>query len=158
MTILEQIEAQVRLCAEQRIRHSIMIIHHDSFDELMNSLHPLTSIAGVHNSPPFGAKLKIYGHDFQIYRSNDAKGVLFLPAPNDMQIADTPLPMTHSEKLEYMRLALAICGYGFPTKDLDLFVSLYDQIIEKSGEVGLKEVVALEAEIKARYEPSNPEQ
>ena len=60
--------------------------------------------------------------------------------------------MTHSEKLEYMRLALAICGYGFPEKDLDLFVSLYDKIIESSGEVGLKEVVMLEYEVKSRHE------
>ncbi len=60
--------------------------------------------------------------------------------------------MTHSEKLEYMRLALAICGYGFPAKDLDLFVSLYDKIIESSGEVGLREVVMIESEVKARHE------
>ena len=60
--------------------------------------------------------------------------------------------MTYSEKLEYMRLALAICGYGFPAKDLDLFVSLYDKIIESSGEVGLREVVMLESEVKARHE------
>lgn len=60
--------------------------------------------------------------------------------------------MTHSEKLEYMRLALAICGYGFPAKDLDLFVSLYDKIIESSGDVGLREVVMLESEVKARHE------
>jgi len=51
-----------------------------------------------------------------------------------------------------MRLALAICGYGFPAKDLDLFVSLYDKIIESSGEVGLREVVMLESEVKARHE------
>ena len=60
--------------------------------------------------------------------------------------------MTHSEKLEYMRLALAICGYGFLPKDLDLFVSLYDKIVESSGEVGLREVVMLESEVKARHE------
>ena len=61
--------------------------------------------------------------------------------------------MTHEEKLEYMRIAIAICGYGFPKSKIDLFVSLYEKILANQGEVDLKDVVKLELEIEAKYAP-----
>lgn len=64
--------------------------------------------------------------------------------------------MTIDEKIEYMRIGLSICGYGIPKKDIELFVRIYDQIVEKEGEMGLREVVKLEVEINQKYAPLPP--
>lgn len=62
--------------------------------------------------------------------------------------------MTHEEKVQYMKLATAICGYGFELKTVDLFVSLYEQIVADQGETDLKTILALQASITA----SQPEE
>ena len=36
--------------------------------------------------------------------------------------------MTHEEKIQYMRFAASLVGFGFSPADLDLLVSLYDKI------------------------------
>ena len=58
--------------------------------------------------------------------------------------------MTHEEKINYMRIATGIVGYGFDTKGLDMLVSLYELVIEKKGESDLKTVHKIEAEVKKR--------
>ena len=60
-------------------------------------------------------------------------------------------PLTQEEKIECFRIALAICGYGFPKKDLELFARVYDEMLEKSGEVDLREVVKIHRSIEEKH-------
>lgn len=58
--------------------------------------------------------------------------------------------MTHDQKINYMRIAAGICGYGFTNKQLDLLVSIYDLVTEKQDETSLKDVVKAECDVKQR--------
>jgi hypothetical protein len=58
--------------------------------------------------------------------------------------------MTHDQKINYMRHAVGICGYGFQTKDLDLMVSLYELIVQKAGDTSLMDTTKVESEVKGR--------
>lgn len=58
--------------------------------------------------------------------------------------------MTHEEKINYMKIAAGIVGYGFDTKALDMLVSLYELVIEKQGETDLKTLCKVEADVKKR--------
>ena len=58
--------------------------------------------------------------------------------------------MKHEEKINYMRIALGITGYGFNNEQIDLIVSLYDKIIEKKGATDLLSLSKVEAEVKER--------
>ncbi len=58
--------------------------------------------------------------------------------------------MTHEEKINYMRIATGIVGYGFDNKGLDMLVSIYELVIEKKGESDLKTICKTEAEVKKR--------
>jgi len=58
--------------------------------------------------------------------------------------------MKHEEKINYMRIAAGIAGYGFDNRSLDMLVSLYELIIEKQGKTDLSGVCTLEEEVKKR--------
>ena len=58
--------------------------------------------------------------------------------------------MTHDEKINYMRIATGIVGYGFDNKGLDMLVSLYELVIENKGETDLKTICKIEAEVNKR--------
>jgi hypothetical protein len=58
--------------------------------------------------------------------------------------------MTHEEKINYMKIAAGIVGYGFETKGLDMLVSIYDLVIEKQGDADLRSIVKVEVEVKER--------
>ena len=58
--------------------------------------------------------------------------------------------MTHEEKINYMKIATGIVGYGFDTKGLDMLVSLYELVIEKQGETDVKTICKVEVEVKQR--------
>lgn len=58
--------------------------------------------------------------------------------------------MIHEEKINYMRIAAGIVGYGFDNKGLDMLVSLYELVIEKQGESDLKTILEIEADVKKR--------
>ena len=58
--------------------------------------------------------------------------------------------MTHEQKINYMRIAAGIVGYGFDNKGLDMLVSLYELVIEKQGETDMNSVCKIEAEVKNR--------
>lgn len=58
--------------------------------------------------------------------------------------------MTHEEKVNYMKIAAGIVGYGFETKGLDLLVSIYELVIQKEGNTDLWSITKLEAEVKKR--------
>jgi len=58
--------------------------------------------------------------------------------------------MTHEEKINYMKIAAGIVGYGFDTKGLDMLVSLYELVIEKRGATDVKTITSVEFEVKKR--------
>lgn len=60
--------------------------------------------------------------------------------------------MTHEKKIDYMRIATGIVGYGFEPKGLDMLVSIYELVIEKQGETDLKMISRIEAEVKKRVD------
>lgn len=65
--------------------------------------------------------------------------------------------MTHEEKIQYMRFAASLVGFGFSPADLDLLVSLYEKINEKKGETNLEDIATIRAEVEQRHqvEPSD---
>jgi hypothetical protein len=58
--------------------------------------------------------------------------------------------MTHQEKINYMRIAAGICGFGFNNQQLDLLVSLYELTIEKEEKTDLMSIAKIEQECKER--------
>lgn len=58
--------------------------------------------------------------------------------------------MTHEEKINYMKIAAGIVGYGFDTKGLDMLVSIYELVIEKKGETDLHTICKVGAEVEKR--------
>ena len=58
--------------------------------------------------------------------------------------------MTQEEKINYMRIASGICGFGFKMKDLDLLVSLYELTMKKQGKATINDVVEVEFAVKER--------
>jgi hypothetical protein len=62
--------------------------------------------------------------------------------------------MKHEEKINYMRIAAGICGFGFSNEQMDLLVCLYEQVISKGGDADLKGLSRIESEVKKRAELS----
>jgi hypothetical protein len=58
--------------------------------------------------------------------------------------------MTHEEKVNYMKIATGMVGYGFEKKGLDMLVSMYDLVLEKKGKTDLDSVVKVEFEVEER--------
>lgn len=58
--------------------------------------------------------------------------------------------MTHEEKLNFMKIAAGIVGYGFDKKGLDMLVSMYDLVLEKKGETDLHSIVKVECAVEER--------
>jgi hypothetical protein len=58
--------------------------------------------------------------------------------------------MTHEQKINYMKIAAGIVGYGFETKGLDLLVSIYELVIAEEGKADLATISEIEAQAKAR--------
>ena len=59
--------------------------------------------------------------------------------------------MTHEEKINYMRIALACCSFNLKIEDVDLIVSIYDMIINKKGSGTIKDALEIENKVKAKY-------
>jgi hypothetical protein len=58
--------------------------------------------------------------------------------------------MTHEEKINYMKIAAGIVGYGFDTKGLDMLVSLYDLVTKHEGDTDVKQIVKVQREVEER--------
>ena len=58
--------------------------------------------------------------------------------------------MTHEEKINYMRIAAGIAGFGIKNEHLDLLVSVYELILKKKEKSGIEDVVKIESEVKHR--------
>jgi hypothetical protein len=64
--------------------------------------------------------------------------------------------MKHKEKINYLRVATAIAGYNFESKDLDLILELHSLVLKKEGEADLHDVVKAMSDIHEKYEKRNP--
>lgn len=58
--------------------------------------------------------------------------------------------MTHEEKVEYMRIAAGIVGYGLEKKGLDMLVSMYDLVLQKQGDTDLRSIINIQMEVEKR--------
>lgn len=58
--------------------------------------------------------------------------------------------MTQEQKINYMRIATSIVGYGFDEKALDLMVSIYELVIEKQGKTDLHMITAVKSDVDSR--------
>lgn len=58
--------------------------------------------------------------------------------------------MTHEEKINYMKIATGIVGYGFDPKGLDVLVFIYELVIKNEGSTDLKMVVQTEIAVEER--------
>ena len=63
--------------------------------------------------------------------------------------------MTHEEKINYMKIATSVVGYGFDDKGLDMLVSIYELVIEKEGETDLYSMSKVKCEVIERDNDKN---
>ncbi|HZI24304.1 MAG TPA: hypothetical protein VFD46_04470 [Chryseolinea sp.] len=64
--------------------------------------------------------------------------------------------MTHEEKINYMRIAISLCKWGFENREIDLLVSLYDELLVKGGEMTMRDTAKIEVEVIERHKPKSP--
>jgi len=60
--------------------------------------------------------------------------------------------MTHSEKIEYMRIALNIVGFNFKTEDLDEIISVYELVNESEGKCNIGDILNVKKDVCKRHE------
>lgn len=58
--------------------------------------------------------------------------------------------MNQKEKINYMRIAASIVGFGFNPKDLDMLVSIYDFVKENKGDSDLRSITKIQVEVEKR--------
>lgn len=68
------------------------------------------------------------------------------------------LIMTHKQKIDYMRIAAGICCLGFSNEQLDLLVSLYDEVLKRKGQTCLSHVVDIRVAVEKRADAEKKRQ
>jgi hypothetical protein len=63
--------------------------------------------------------------------------------------------ITHEEKIQYMKLASGMCGFGIGIRELDLLVCLYEGVGELKGEFSLRDAAKIEVEVTDRERQRN---
>lgn len=63
--------------------------------------------------------------------------------------------MTHEQKIKYMRIAASIVGYNFDLKGLDMFISLYELVLEKQGQTDINSISDVEQLVIERDKERN---
>ena len=59
--------------------------------------------------------------------------------------------MTHEQKINYMRIALGVCGYGIDSeKNLDILVSTYELVLKKEGKTSVEDALEIKHEVENR--------
>lgn len=66
--------------------------------------------------------------------------------------------MTHDEKINYMRIAAGIAGFGLKTEHLDLLVCVYELVLRKKGKANIEDVIEIERDIMKRTGKSDHEE
>lgn len=59
--------------------------------------------------------------------------------------------MTQKQKIQYMRIGLAMAGVAVVDKTADLIVSVYELTMKKKGNTDLGDIVRVQAEIERKY-------
>nr|MBA3901482.1 hypothetical protein [Bacteroidota bacterium] len=62
------------------------------------------------------------------------------------------------EKINYLRIATGVCGYGFKNEQLDLIVSLYELVLEKKGETDITSICKVEEAVKKTADIKNKQE
>ena len=63
--------------------------------------------------------------------------------------------MTHEEKIEHMRTAARIAGYGFDHRSCDMLISVYELILKKEGKTDLEMILKVKAMVEERDDLKN---
>lgn len=58
--------------------------------------------------------------------------------------------MQHEKKINYMKIAAGICGFGFTCEQLDLLTSIYDKVLVNEGDTNLREIAEIEVQVSNR--------
>ena len=58
-----------------------------------------------------------------------------------------------SRKVEYMKIAAALCDFHIGEKELDLLVGVYELVMEKGGSATLEDVVGVKVGVDKRHNP-----
>lgn len=58
--------------------------------------------------------------------------------------------MTHEEKLNYMKIACGISGYGLDLKGMDMLISMYELVLSKKGKTALDHIVKVKMDVENR--------
>jgi hypothetical protein len=66
--------------------------------------------------------------------------------------------MTHDQKINWMRIAAGVAGFGMKTEHFDLLVSVYELILEKKGNTTVEDAIEIEEQVKKRADAKNREQ
>lgn len=66
--------------------------------------------------------------------------------------------MTHNQKIQYMRLAAGMSGYGFTDEGLDLLVSIYDKVLAAKGKTSISDIVDIQVEVEKRADAAKKKQ
>jgi hypothetical protein len=60
--------------------------------------------------------------------------------------------MTHKQKIDYMRIAAGICGFGFTEEQLDLLMTTYDKLLATKGKTTISDMVDIQVQCANRAE------
>lgn len=60
--------------------------------------------------------------------------------------------MTHEEKVNYMKIATAIVGYGFDEKGIDSIISVYELVLKRKGRTNIEDIIDVKHQISERDE------
>lgn len=66
--------------------------------------------------------------------------------------------MSHEEKINNMRIAANLCRFGFDYHHLDLLVTLYETILDKEGDLTLRDISGIEHDCKQRSDAKNKQE
>ena len=59
--------------------------------------------------------------------------------------------LTIEQKVDYMRIGMALCGISIDDAAAEVAVRTYEVILEKGGDFNLHDAVKIEAEVRGRY-------
>jgi len=74
------------------------------------------------------------------------------------RIMEETKEMTHEEKINYMKIATGIVGYGFDNKGLDMLVSLYELVIKIQDKTDLEMIIKVQADVDKRNTIDNKQE
>ncbi|GJQ44026.1 MAG: hypothetical protein JETCAE03_35240 [Ignavibacteriaceae bacterium] len=62
--------------------------------------------------------------------------------------------MTEKQKINYLRIALGVQQLGIREKDLAKIIATYEALLEKKGNLNLRDIAEIEVSIDKKYKES----